>query len=70
MNINDGWTGVRDGPFRGKRLSICAKGHEPVTYTAKVCPICEALERIRVLLVSIQAEQAKRCAECRQKGTH
>ena len=70
MPVNDGWTGVRDGPFRGKRLSICAKGHEPVTYTVPGCPICTREERIRVLIVSIQAEQAKRCAECRQKGTH
>jgi hypothetical protein len=66
--VNDGWTGVRTGPMRGRPLSICAKGHEPVTYTVKACPICERDERIRVLIVSIQAEHVKRCAECRQKG--
>ena len=68
MPVNDGYVGPRDGPFRGRRLSICAKGHCAITFTDTACPICDALERIRVLIVSIRAEQANRCAECRQKG--
>ena len=70
MAFDDGYVGPRDGPFRGLRLKLCAKNHCAITYTDTACPICEREERIRVLIVSIQAEQAKRCAECKQKGTH
>ena len=67
---SDGWNGVMTGPMRGRPLKLCAKAHSPIAFTERECPICEAHERIRVLIVSIQAEQTKRCAECKQKGTH
>jgi hypothetical protein len=53
--------------MRNRPLTICAKGHEPLTFTAPECPLCVALARIERLLVGQRETQDHRCRECVKK---
>jgi hypothetical protein len=63
MSTNDGWTGARDGGFRGLRISYCRQHGEAVPYRVK-CPACALAAEV----VRLQAESDRRCQECKRKG--
>lgn len=52
--------------MRSLPLSICTRHHEPTTYTAATCPVCERDARILALLTHQKAVQDARCAECKK----
>lgn len=43
--INDGWTGPRDGPFRGEHLKTCAV-HGGWWTPSRPCPACVLQRRV------------------------
>lgn len=63
MSLNDGWTGPRDGPFRGDHLQWC-RAHSGFWTRSKPCPACQLETQLRAL----KAEKACQCADCRKPG--
>jgi hypothetical protein len=72
---NDGWTGVRTGPMRGQPLTLCRR-HGGWWTALMPCPACGLAARVVSLEGQLGAcqqqqrdDQARRCAECRQRPT-
>jgi hypothetical protein len=69
MSQTDDWTGPRDGPFRGERLTRCPI-HSGWWRPSQPCPACALAARVMALeaqLAAAKTGQDRRCQECKQK---
>ena len=80
----DGWTGPRDGPFRGEHLVACRE-HGGWWTPSRPCPACrertkrltevaaaqaEGDARVAALIARLAAEHDQRCTACaHRKGS-
>ena len=66
--MSDGWTGPRDGPFRGLRLYRCTIHPLCWLYEGTACGVCES-ERARLAEFDLHTERLKMLIECETENT-